>query len=79
MTASGISPAAKTIPTAILQKRKAISIGSLMAVRNLTIESAPTIPKDKIILLVIAKITSVVIIVNAISVVAKLDEYINPL
>ena len=50
-----------------------------MAVRNLTIESAPTIPKDKIILLVIAKITSVVIIVNAISVVAKLDEYINPL
>ena len=49
-----------------------------MAVRNLTIDKAPTIPNDKITLLEIAKITNVVINVKAISVTPKLEDYITP-
>ena len=77
-TASGIIPAASTIPAAMAQKRKAISRGSLIAVRNLTIDSAPTIPSDSTTLDVTARMTSVVIIVNATSVTPKLEEYITP-
>lgn len=77
-TASGINPAAKTIPTAILQKRNAISEASLMAVRNRTIDNAPTIPKDSTMLLVTAKISKVVIIDKAMSVTPKLAEYMTP-
>ena len=40
-TARGINPAASTIPAAMLQNRNAISIGSLIAVRKRTMESAP--------------------------------------
>ena len=77
-TAKGIMPAASTIPTAIDQKRNAISRGSLIAVRNRTIESAPTIPRERTTLLVTARITTVVIMVRAIRVVPKLAEYITP-
>ena len=60
------------------QNKNAISKGSLIAVRNLTIERAPTIPSESTTLEVTARITTVVIIVNAIKVVPKLDEYITP-
>ena len=50
-TARGIIPAARTIPTAIDQKRKAISSGSLIAVRKRTMESAPTMPRESTTLL----------------------------
>ena len=46
ITASGIMPAASTMPTAMDQNRKAISRGSLMAVRKRTMDSAPTIPRE---------------------------------
>ena len=77
-TASGINPAASTIPTAIAQNKNAMSSGSLIAVRKRTIESAPTMPRDKTTFDVTAKMTSVVIIVSATSVTPKLDEYITP-
>ena len=79
ITARGIIPAARTMPTAIAQKRKAISSGSLIAVLKRTIERAPTIPSERTTLLVTARITRVVIIVSATSVTPKLDEYITPL
>ena len=66
-TASGISPAPSTMPTAMLQKRNAMSSGSLIAVRKRTMESAPTMPSESTTLLVTARMTSVVIIVSAIS------------
>ena len=75
ITARGIIPAAKTIPTAIDQNRNAISRGSLIAVRKRTIDKAPTIPSDRTTLEVTAKITTVVIMVSAIRVVPKLEEY----
>ena len=77
-TASGISPAARIIPTAIAQNKNAISSGSFIAARKRTIESAPTIPRERTTFDVTAKITTVVIIVRAISVVPKLEEYITP-
>ena len=40
------SPAPQIIPTLMDQKRKTKSIGSFTAVRNLTMDNAPTIPKD---------------------------------
>ena len=46
--------------------------------RNRTIDSAPTIPSDRTTLLVTARITIEVIIVSAISVPPKLEEYITP-
>ena len=39
-----IIPYAQQIPTIIVQKIYAVSLESLIAVRNLTMESAPTIP-----------------------------------
>ena len=60
-TASGMKPAARTMPAAMLQNRNAISIGSLIAVRKRTIDRAPTIPRESTTLLVTARIRSVVI------------------
>ena len=77
-TASGIMPAASTMPTAMAQNRKAMSSGSLMAVRKRTMDSAPTMPSDSTTLEVTARITSVVIIVSATRVTPKLAEYITP-
>ena len=77
-TARGISPAARTMPAAMDQKRNAISRGSLIAVRKRTMDSAPTMPRLSTTLLVTARITSVVIIVSAIRVTPKLEEYITP-
>ena len=49
-----------------------------MAVRKRTIDSAPTIPRLSTTLLVTARITTVVIMVNATSVTPKLEEYMTP-
>lgn len=70
--------AARTIPAAIAQKRNAMSSGSLIAVLNLTIESAPTIPSERTTFEVTARITKVDIIVSAARVTPKLDKYITP-
>ena len=79
MTARGIMPAARTIPAAMAQKRKAMSSGSLMAVRKRTMESAPTMPRESTTLLVTAKMTRVVIMVMAMRETPKPAEYITPL
>ncbi len=50
----------------------------LIAVLNLTIDNAPTMPKDSTTLEVTARITTVVIMVRAISVTPKPEEYITP-
>lgn len=50
----------------------------LIAVLNLTIESAPTISSEKTTFEVTARITKVDIIVSATRVTPKLDEYITP-
>lgn len=76
--ASGMNPAASTMPAAIAQKRKAMSDGSLIAVRKRTIESAPTIPSESTMLLVTARMSSAVIMQRAISVTPKFAEYITP-
>ena len=66
------------MPAPIDQNKKAISSGSLMAVRKRTIERAPTMPRDRTTLEVTARITIEVIMVSAISVVPKPEEYITP-
>ena len=71
-------PAARTMPTAMDQKRKAMSNGSLMAVRNRTMDRAPTMPRESTTLLVTARITRVEIMVRATRVTPKLEEYITP-
>ncbi len=53
-------------------------MGSLIAVRKRTMDRAPTIPRDSTTLLVTARMTRVVIIVRAISVTPKEEEYITP-
>ena len=73
-----IRDSARTMPAAIDQNRNAMSSGSLIAVRKRTIESAPTIPKERTIFEVTARITSVVIITRAINVTPKFEEYITP-
>ena len=78
MTARGIIPAARTIPTAMAQNKKAMSSGALKAVQKRTMDRAPTIPSESTTLEVTARITKVVIIVSAMSVVPKLEEYITP-
>ncbi len=78
ITASGIIPAARTMPTAIDQNRNAMSSGSLMAVRKRTMDSAPTIPRDSTTFDVTARMTTVVIMVRATSVTPKLEENITP-
>ena len=55
-----------------------MSMGSLMAVRNRTMDRAPTIPRDSTTLLTTAMIIKVVIIVKAIRVMPKLAEYMIP-
>ena len=52
--------------------------GSLIAARKRTMERAPTILRESTTLEVTAKITTVVIMVSAINVVPKLEEYITP-
>lgn len=66
-----LMPAARTIPAAIAQKRKAIYDGSLIAVLKRTMDNAPTIPRERITFEVTAGITIEVIIVSAISVTPK--------
>ena len=77
-TASGIRPAASTMPAAIAQNKNAMSRGSLIAVRKRTMDNAPTIPSDNTTLLVTARMTNVVIIVSATSVRPKLAAYMTP-
>ena len=77
-TAKRIRPAAITIPIAMLQNKKTISIGSFMAVLKRTIDNAPTIPKDDTTLLVMDNITKVVIKDNPMREIPKLEEYITP-
>ena len=78
MTASGIMPAPMTMPTASDQNRNTISTGSLMAVRKRTMDSAPTMPRDRTTLLVTAIMTSVVTRDRPTSVSAKPLEYSTP-
>ena len=78
MTASGIIPAARMMPAAIDQNRKAMSRGSLMAVRKRTMDRAPTMPRERTTLEVTARMTWEVIMVRAISVVPKDEEYMTP-
>ena len=77
-TARWTRPEASTMPAARLQNRKAISIGSLTAVRKRTIESAPTMPSERTTLLVTASITKVVTSATAMSEVPKFAEYMTP-
>ena len=67
------------MPTAMAQNRNAMSMGSLMAVRKRTMDSAPTMPRDSTTLLTTVRISSAVIMARAISVTPKLAEYITPL
>ena len=78
ITARGIMPAAKTIPTAMDQKRNTMSSGSLIAVRKRTMDRAPTMPRESTTLLVTARITTVVIMAMAIRATPKLEEYMTP-
>ena len=79
MTARGIMPAPMTIPAANDQNRNTISIGSLIAARNLTIDNAPTIPSERTTLLVTAMITRVVTSDRPINDIANPVEYMIPL
>ena len=78
-TARGSKPAPVTMPAEIDQKRKAMSIGSLMAVRKRTIDSAPTMPRERMTLEVTARMMRVVTRVMATSDAPKEAEYITPL
>ena len=49
-----------------------------MAVRNRTMDRAPTMPRESTTLLVTARITRVEIMVRATRVTPKLEEYITP-
>ena len=55
-----------------------MSRGSFMAARNLTMDSAPTMPRDSTTLEVTASITRVVIMVMATRETPKLEEYMTP-
>ena len=60
------SPEPHIIPTAIDQNRNTRSMGSFIAVRNLTIESAPTIPRDTTTLdWIVSMIADVIIAIDA--------------
>ena len=77
-TASRNMPAPMTMPAASAQNRNTISKGSLMAARKRTMESAPTMPRERTTLDVTARITRVVTIVMPIRVMPKPEEYITP-
>ena len=62
------------IPIEIDQKRKAKSIGSFTAVRNRTMDNAPTMPKEITILDCMVRIIQAVIIAITVSETAKLFE-----
>ncbi|MPN50771.1 hypothetical protein SDC9_198404 [bioreactor metagenome] len=78
ISAIGMSPAPITMPAAIDQNRNTISVGSFIAARKRTIDSAPTMPRDSTLLDVTARITSVVTSDSPTSVSAKPVEYITP-
>ena len=66
MTAIMANPAPQIIPTLIDQSRNTRSMGSLIAVLNRTMESAPTIPRettifDWIVSMIAAVITAIAI------------------
>ena len=73
-----MSPAARTMPAAMHQKRKTMSSGSLTGVRKRTMDRAPTMPRDRSTLLETARITRVVTSVRATRVAPKLAEYMTP-
>ena len=73
-TTSPIIPVPAMIPPLIAQKRNARSSGSLTAVLNLTIDNAPTIPRDTITLLCMVRITDAVITVVMIRDILKCSE-----
>lgn len=77
-TAKVKKPAPQAIPTAILQNMNTISLGSFIAERNLTMLSAPTIPKDKMMLEVMVIIIRHVTVERPIKDRLKLLEYRTP-
>ena len=77
-TAKVKKPAPQAIPTAILQNMNTISLGSFIAERNLTMLSAPTIPKDKMMLEVMVIIIRHVTVERPINDRLKLLEYRTP-
>ena len=66
------------MPFAMDQNKNMISIGSFMAVRNLTIDKAPTMPRESTTLLTTAIINTVVMIERAINAVPKDVEHMVP-
>ena len=53
-------------------------MGSLMAVRKRTMDRAPTMPRERTMLLVTARISRVVMRVRAMRVTPKLGAYMTP-
>ena len=62
----------------VITLMKAVPVASFTAVRKRTMDRAPTMPRDSTTLEVTAMITTVVIMVSAMRVVPKLEEYITP-
>ena len=58
------NPAPSTMPSAIDQNMKTVSIGSLIAVRKRTMDSAPTMPSESLRLFDMIRMTSVATIVS---------------
>ena len=75
---SAYIPAPAVIPVVIDQNRYKRSRGSLTAVLNLTIERAPTIPREITTLVLIARVTMHVRTHIPIRVTAKLFEKMTP-
>ena len=71
-------PAPQAMPTAMLQNMNTMSLGSLIAERNLTMLKAPTIPNDKMILEVIVMMIRHVTADSPIKDRLKLFEYSTP-
>jgi len=74
MTATWASPAPQIMPTLIDQKRNIRSIGSLIAVRKRTMDSAPTMPRDSTTLDCMVRMSDAVITVTPASVMLKFLE-----
>ena len=77
-SASRMSPAASTMPSAMHQKMKTMSMGSFTGVRKRTMDRAPTMPSDSRTLLETARMTRVVMSVIATRPAPKLGEYMTP-
>ena len=69
--AISIIPAPQAMPMLIDQNKNTRSIGSLMAVRKRTMDSAPTIPREITILACTVKITIAVMMDNAVREILK--------